>query len=443
MNAIVNPVHINTRTVLRVYAATAIALGVALVAFGPYWFGVDFGGFAYFKAALARILGSVVVAAGCFAMALARVDEPEARRRGLGWMALGHGVVAGVVLSQHVAILGDGSSSAAFACLATAAGLLFYAWQFGEGADPQLWVRMVSLFGDDDLSSTERLRSGYEQGIRQAAAQEERNRLARDLHDSIKQQLFSIHTAAATAQARFDGEPAGARVAIDQIRDSARAAMSEMDAMLQGLRAAPLENVGLVEALKQACEALAFRTGACVDFTPGDLPSSVTLPPGVQNAIFRVAQEALANIARHARASHVQVTLAGSQGDIELMVKDDGLGFDQSQPARGLGIANMRARAAQYGGRIEFVSQRGVGTRVRLTIQCARWDNGDARYYGIRAAMFGMVAFVNMMLAVVVRPYSSDDLFIVNLPLSILMLAGCAHELLAYRRTRKPREIRR
>ncbi|MCX6538206.1 MAG: sensor histidine kinase [Acidobacteria bacterium] len=442
MISIVNPVRINTRVVLRVYAAVAIVLGVVLVGWGPAWFGIDLGTFLFYKAALVRVVGAVIVAAGCVAIALGRVEDPESRRRGLGWMALGHGVVAAVVLSQHVAIWGSAWSGSATAILTTVAGLLFYVWQFGEGAGPQIWGRMVSLFGDDDVSATYRLRSGYEQSIRQAAAQEERNRLARDLHDSIKQQLFAIHTAAATAQARFDGEPTGARVAIDQIRDSARAAMSEMDAMLQGLRAAPLENVGLVEALKQACEALAFRTGAHVEFTPGEMPSSLTLPPGAQNAIFRIAQEALANIARHARASHVRVALGGSQGDIELMVKDDGSGFDQSRPAHGLGISNMRARAAQHGGRIEMISQPGVGTRVRLTMRGAGPDAGDAKYYGRRAAMFGMIAFINLMIGLGLSR-SENDLLIMNIPVSIFMLAGCAHDLLAYRRVRKAPETRR
>jgi signal transduction histidine kinase len=314
-------------------------------------------------------------------------------------------------------------------------------WQFGEGADPQLWGKIVPLFGDGDASTTERLRSGYEQGIRQAAAQEERNRLARDLHDSIKQQLFASHTAAATAEVRLDDEPAGARVAIDQIRDSARAAMSEMDAMLQGLRAAPLENVGLVEALKQACEALAFRTGANVEFTPGEMPSSLALQPGAQNAIFRIAQEALANVARHSRARHVQVTLAGSQGDVELMVNDDGAGFDQRQPSRGLGLSNMRARAAKYGGRIELVSQPGIGTRVRLTMRGAGPDVGDAKHYGRRAALFGAFAVITFVIGLALSR-NEKDLLIMNVPVSLFALASCAHDFLAYFRLRKGAEFR-
>ena len=431
MNDTANPVHIDTRAVLRVYAGAAIVFGVALAAFRPQWFLVYLGDS---QSALTRVSAAVIVAAGCFALALARVEEPDSRRQGLLWLAIGHGVVALSVLTLQDPTWNSTWSAAVWIVLATPALLFFYGWQFGEGADGRLST-MVSLFGSQRESAGTRLRSEYERRIRQAAAQEERNRLARDLHDSIKQQLFAIHTAAATAQERFDGEPAGARESIDLIRDSARAAMTEMDAMLQGLRAAPLENVGLVEALKEAAEALAFRTGARVAFTPGDLPSSETLPPGTQEAVFRVAQEALANIARHARASHVEVRLAGTEDDVVLTVQDDGAGFDQRQPARGLVLANMRERAAECGGRIELLSQPGGGTRVRLTIGVTRWDPAEATRYAWSAAIYAIWAIVFFLLHLM---FLHHDMLAFSAPVMILIMAQCAHELLAWRRTRKP-----
>jgi len=438
MSDTIHPVHIDTRTVLRGYAAITLTLGVVLVLFAPLRFVAHLDAVPWMRAALIRILGSLLVAAGCFGIALGKVEEPESRRQGLLWLAIGHGVVAVVVTFQHVAVL-DTPWSAAGAALAWAAAfLLFYAWQFGEDADGRFGTT-TSLFGGSDASSTRRLRSEYERGIRQAAAQEERHRLARDLHDSIKQQLFAIHTGAATAQARFDVEPAGARAAIDQIRNSAREVMGEMEAMLHGLRAAPLENVGLVEALKQSTEALAFRTGARVEFIPADLPPSESLPPGAQDAIFRVAQEALANVGRHARAGHVRVALAGSDGELELTIKDDGAGYDQTQLARGLGLANMRARAAECGGRMEVISQPGSGTRVRMTIPSVASDPADTKFYGRRAFFFGMMAFVFFMFSVF-RPL--DDMLILNVPLLVLNLVVFVRELVAYRRTRKPSEAR-
>ena len=156
---------------------------------------------------------------------------------------------------------------------------------------------MTRLFGTRKTRAVQPLRSRYEQEIRRAAAQEERNRLARDLHDSVKQQLFVIQTAAATAQERFHNDPTGAHDAIDAVRRAAREALGEMEAMLEGLNANPLENTGLVEALKKQCEALGYRTGAQVSCECGPLPASETLPPGTHQAIFRTAQEALANVA--------------------------------------------------------------------------------------------------------------------------------------------------
>ena len=438
MNAIVNPVRIDTRAVLRAYSAVAIVAGAAAFGLELLLSGGGFPKYPVLAWGLGRVAGSVAIAAGCFAIALARVEDPESRRRGLGWLALGHGVVAVAVLSLQVPSWNSPWSAAVWTLVGTAALLLFYGWQFGEGADGR-FASMVSLFGEPGESGADRLRSAYERGIREAAAQEERNRLARDLHDSIKQQLFAIHTAAAAAQERLHGEPADAGDAIGQIRASARAAMSEMDALLHGLRAAPLENVGLIEALKQSCEALAFRTGARVDFSAADVPPSETLPPGSQEAVFRVSQEALANIARHARAGHVEVRLAGDGGGLTLTIEDDGAGFDHGKRAGGLGIANMRARAAECCGHIELVSHPGAGTSLRLTVPGTTQDPGDASYYLRRAVMFVGGATLFFFATVV---FLERSMLVFNVPVLVLMLAQSVHELLAYRRVRQARELR-
>lgn len=436
MNEAAHPVQIDTRLLLRVYAAAAIVSGVVIAGFAPSWLNVNVGGVPWVEAATLRVTGSLLIAAGCFGVALGTVEDPESRRRGLLWFAVGLGVVALVSTIQHVAVRGTLPGVPAGLLWAVVL-LFFYGWQAGDDAGGRSG-QTVSLFDRTGTPSVERLRSEYERRIRQAAAQEERNRLARDLHDSIKQHLFAIHTAAATAQARFDAEPSGAKAAIDQIRDSAREATSEMEAMLQGLRATPLENVGLIEAVKSACEALAFRTGARVEFVPGELPPGETLLPGAPDAIFRVAQEAFANIGRHARARHVSVTLAGSRGAIELTVKDDGAGFDLRDPARGQGIANMRARASEYGGHVELMSQPGGGTRVRLTVPGAASDPADAGYYARRAVMFGLVALLNLLGSV-----RDADFAITLLPCGALLTVFSVREFLAYRRVRRPVQARR
>jgi len=200
MNENVHPVRIDTRLVLRGYAALMLTAGGLVILWGPLWFGTEPGGVPWLQGALVRILGSVAVAAGCAAVALGNVPEPEWRRQGLLWFAIGHGVVAAVAVIQSAAIPGVGVAAAISTVALTAALLFSFAFQSGEGADGR-FGRMISLFGDTASPSTRQLRSAYERGIRQAAAQEERHRLARDLHDSVKQQLFAIHTGAATAQA--------------------------------------------------------------------------------------------------------------------------------------------------------------------------------------------------------------------------------------------------
>jgi signal transduction histidine kinase len=165
------------------------------------------------------------------------------------------------------------------------------------------------------------------------------------------------------------------------MRDVARGVMTEMEAMLDELRSVPLENTSLFEALKKQCEALGFRTGADVHFGVGDpLPPSELLPPGAHDAIFRIAHEALANIGRHARATHVNVTLTrvaesrlGFGDALELRIEDDGAGFDLGQDEhQGMGITNMRARAEEIGAVFALEACRGIGVTIRVVVPCDR-----------------------------------------------------------------------
>ena len=203
--------------------------------------------------------------------------------------------------------------------------------------------------------------------VREAAAREERNRLARELHDSIKQQLFSIGVSAAAARARGGAtDEAGVSTALADIERGAREAQIEMTALLQQLRPAPLENIGLVAALRDQCEALGYRTGAQVSVTIGALPTEDYLPLGAQEQLFRIAQEAMANVARHARAQHVWLRLE-RQGDAMLLeIRDDGQGFDSASVHGGMGLENLRERARALGGSAEIQSAPGHGATIRV-----------------------------------------------------------------------------
>ncbi len=242
------------------------------------------------------------------------------------------------------------------------------------------------------------LREQWLQQIHEAAAQQERNRLARELHDSIKQQLFSINVNAATVQARWENDEAGARTALEAVRGSVREAMAEMETMLHNLRPAPLETVGLVEALRQQCESLQYRAGAQVTAEIGELPANPELPAGAQEAIFRVAQEALTNIARHARATNVRVRLhrqtRGDEDALWLKIEDDGRGFDLATATTGMGLANIRSRVLEIGGSFQMESREGEGTSLTVYTPLAAPESRDVRRDLRLAFVFALVGFL-------------------------------------------------
>jgi signal transduction histidine kinase/DNA-binding CsgD family transcriptional regulator len=204
--------------------------------------------------------------------------------------------------------------------------------------------------------------------IGEAAAQEERNRLARDLHDSIKQQIFSINVSTAAAQARWEDDPEGARIALADVRRSAREAMVEMQALLHQLQPRSLTAAGLVEALREQCEALGYRTGAEVRLELGESLPEDRLPPGALETFFRIAQEALANVARHARAHKVRVWISRDEESALLRVDDDGQGFDPATATPGMGLRNLRERAESLQGVLEVRSAPGSGTSVSVRV---------------------------------------------------------------------------
>ena len=433
------PDAIDTRGVFRVYAWVAGIGGLVVMLWGQSSFGPpDLSGQPWGRAALVRVFGSIVFAAGCCAAALRSVEDPASRHRALRWFVVGHAVVASMVFLQWQAIWGEPSPAyqTVLGLLLTAVLILFYFWQTGDGHRAGEWLAPTGLFEDRDRQAVEPPRSTYEQQIRQAAAQEERNRLARDLHDSIKQQIFVIQTAAATAQIRFDEDRAGASQALEQVRTSAREAMTEMEVLLDQLRAVPLENIGLVGALKKQCEALGHRTGARVAFELGTMPPNERLLPGAHMAIFRVAQEALANIGRHARAGSVRVGLDSDIANVTLTVEDDGTGFEAGpEAAAGLGIGNMRARAEEFAGSLDLQSRAGAGTRLRLSIPIA--PAPDRSEYRRRVLAWGTCLLILAVVSTWEFATGREGMFIAEIAFTVFAAVVFGRAMIAYRRVRQ------
>jgi signal transduction histidine kinase len=226
----------------------------------------------------------------------------------------------------------------------------------------------------DWLHQAQAERAAWLEQARQGAAQAERHRLARDLHDSIKQQLFSIQMSASALERSLEAPPARARAALADLRQAAQAALVEMNALLQQLVPAPLERAGLVEALRLQCEALGHRAGIAVSAEFGPLPPPEALPPAAAESLFRIAQEALSNIARHARASSAQLYLGQRRpdGPLLLEISDDGQGYDPSglaqSPTGGQGLHNLRQRAAALNAVLELHSAPQQGACLRLIL---------------------------------------------------------------------------
>jgi signal transduction histidine kinase len=205
----------------------------------------------------------------------------------------------------------------------------------------------------------------------QAAILEERQRLARDLHDSVTQSLYGV-TMFAEAAARLleSGETAVASGHLREVRETGQEALQEMRLLLFELRPPILEKEGLAMALQIRLETVEGRSGLETEFETDGVAG---LPPDVEEGLYRIAQEALNNTLKHAHAQKVTAYL-GQKGDrVILEIADDGLGFDptMAQGKGGLGLEGMEARAAAIGGRLIIKSHPEQGTMVRVEVDIA------------------------------------------------------------------------
>lgn len=195
-----------------------------------------------------------------------------------------------------------------------------------------------------------------------AASLEERQRLARELHDSVSQALYGIGLGARTARALLERDPPAALEPVEYILSLAEAGLAEMRALIFELRPESLETEGLNAAVRKQVDAFRARHGIQVDFVPCAEPD---LPLGVKEAVYRIAQEALTNVFKHSRATQVRVVLTLTTKDLTLEVADNGRGFDAAADFPGhLGLRSMGERAEALGGRLQITSHRGAGTRI-------------------------------------------------------------------------------
>jgi signal transduction histidine kinase/ligand-binding sensor domain-containing protein len=219
--------------------------------------------------------------------------------------------------------------------------------------------------------------------VEQIAAETERSRLARDLHDAVTQTLFSASLISEVLPTTWESDQEEGRKLLKELRQLSRGAMAEMRALLLELRPSALVEAGLGDLLRQLAEATSGRTGTPVTTT---IDCNCTLPPDVHVALYRITQEALNNVMKHAHASRVIVSLrcrpavrgrsstspsaSGDTGrcqEVELQVSDDGRGFDPgSVSSEHLGLGIIRERAQAIGAWLEIATKPGRGTKVTV-----------------------------------------------------------------------------
>jgi signal transduction histidine kinase len=232
-------------------------------------------------------------------------------------------------------------------------------------------------FGDDDekvivmlaahaATTIENARL-YERS-RELSIVEERNRLARELHDSVSQKLFGLVLSAESAATLLDRDGEEARAELERLRGLAQEAMEELRSLVFELRPPNLESEGLAAALRKHVDVLrrVYRREIRVEVT-----GRPARAPELEREVFRIAQEALQNALRHADAARLEVDLEAVDGRLRLTVRDDGVGFDPQASgirSRRLGLTSMEERAEAIGGTLAIESRVGEGTTVRLEV---------------------------------------------------------------------------
>ena len=219
-------------------------------------------------------------------------------------------------------------------------------------------------------------RAKIEQELAEKAANEavtaDRTRLARDLHDAVTQTLFSASLIAEVLPDLWDMDGEEARNSTEELRQLTRGALAEMRTLLLELRPATLTQARLSDLIRQLCEAFIGRSRLPIAL---NIEGERNLPPEVQVAYYRIAQESLNNVFKYARASRVDVSLCLSPSGVRFEVRDNGIGFDTSTTRpTSLGMRIMRERAEAIGAELHVSSAPGAGTNIEVT-----WTENPAR----------------------------------------------------------------
>lgn len=222
---------------------------------------------------------------------------------------------------------------------------------------------------EEQVSSLQRLSNNNAQlaeKARYSAIVEERQRLARDLHDAVSQQLFAISMTATAVGRIIDKDVEKATRQIHLIEEMASVAQSEMRALLLHLRPVHLEGKRLAQGLRDLIAELQAKVQVEIAL---EMDEELQLQKGIEDHLFRIVQEALSNALRHSRASRLEIRLFVASDSIRLAVRDNGVGFDPDEVKHAsYGLVSIRERVNELGGSLNIVTAPGRGTRLEIRI---------------------------------------------------------------------------
>lgn len=209
----------------------------------------------------------------------------------------------------------------------------------------------------------------YASTLEQLAVTRERNRIARELHDTLAHALSAVSVQLQALDVLWDSDPQAARQTLRQTYALTRNGLDEARRALHELRASPIESLGLALALRRIAEQSAERSGFSLSLALPEVMPPVR--PEVEQHLYRIAEEALNNVARHARARHASVSLGCDAEHVSLIITDDGVGFDQARgaPTGHFGLAGMRERALIIDADLVITSRPRQGTTVRASVR--------------------------------------------------------------------------
>jgi signal transduction histidine kinase len=218
----------------------------------------------------------------------------------------------------------------------------------------------------ESLESANKQLTHYASTLEHLATSQERNRLAREMHDTLAHTLSGLSVQLETIKAYWEVDPAAARSLLDKSLTSAHSGLEETRRALKALRASPLDDLGLAGAVSALAADMAKRAGLNLDLSIADkLPP---LSPDIEQSIYRVAQEAMTNVVNHAQAKNLAVRLELNEGKVMLAVRDDGIGFNPEKNGKlsHFGLTGIRERAKLIGAELKISSRPGSGTTIQL-----------------------------------------------------------------------------